>query len=249
VTRTPAARTFEVRHVQLARAAFAALAAVMVTFSPDHSAAIGLSIFSGFAFASGLVLLAAAWLVYPAGRRWPSIVLGVIFVVAGTAGGIAQLRSITMYFVIVIAWALASGLIETIAGARGLRESRRLQRTDAARSESRDALTIGILTLVFGLALLLVPTQYALQYTIEEADATFTLTGIIIGVGVFGGYAAIVAVYLAIAGFSPRKATPATTEMPDEATNEIPAGSTTATDPGSTTEASRTRVTDERGVA
>jgi len=241
VTRTPAARTFEVRHVQLARAAFAALAAVMVTFSPDHSAAIGLSIFSGFAFASGLVLLGAAWLVYPAGRRWPSIVLGVIFVVAGTAGGVAQLRSITMYFVIVIAWALASGLIETIAGARGLRASRRLERTDAARSESRDALTIGILTLVFGLALLLVPTQYSLQYTIEEADATFTLTGIIIGVGVFGGYAAIVAVYLAIAGFTPRTASPAATD--------IPAGSIAATDAGSTTEASRTPVTDERGVA
>ena len=54
-------------------------------------------------------------------------------------------------------------------------------------------------------ALLLVPTQYALEYTIEEANATFTLTGIIIGVGIFGGYAAIVAVYLGIAGFSPRK--------------------------------------------
>ena len=50
------------------------------------------------------------------------------------------------------------------------------------------------------------PTQYALRYTIDEANETFTLTGIIIGVGIFGAYAAIVAVYLAIAGFSPRKA-------------------------------------------
>ena len=40
----------------------------------------------------------------------------------------------------------------------------------------------------------------------------FTLTGITIGVGIFGAYAAIVAVYLAIAGFSPRKALPVTTE-------------------------------------
>ena len=69
---------------------------------------------------------------------------------------------------------------------------------------------------MLGLALLLVPTQYALEYTIEDANATFTLTGIIIGVGIFGGYAAIVAVYLGIAGFSPRKPLPVTTEAPDE---------------------------------
>ena len=54
-------------------------------------------------------------------------------------------------------------------------------------------------------ALLAVPTQYALQYTVDDAHQTFTLTGITIGVGIFGGYAAIIAVYLAIAGFSPRK--------------------------------------------
>ena len=40
------ARAFTVRHVQLLRALFAAAAAVMITFSPDHSAAVGLSVFS-----------------------------------------------------------------------------------------------------------------------------------------------------------------------------------------------------------
>lgn len=65
---------------------------------------------------------------------------------------------------------------------------------------------IGVITVILGVALLFVPTGYALDYTIEEAAQTFTLTGITIGVGVFGGYAAIVAVYLAIAGFSPRPA-------------------------------------------
>ncbi len=125
-----------------------------------------------------------------------------------------------MFFVIVIAWALLTGLVETITGARGLRAARGLPKTDAARTESRDALTVGILTIALGLGLLLVPTQYALQYTIEDADATFTLTGIIIGVGIFGGYAAIVAVYLAIAGFSPRRPTPVLTEAPGERVTE-----------------------------
>ena len=216
MTKAPAARTFEVRHVQIARAAIATIAAVMVTFSPDHSAAVGLSIFSGFAFLNALVLLVASKAVYPAGRRWPAVALGVLFAVAGLASSVAQLRSIIMFFVIVIAWALTTGLIETIAGARDLRAARREQTADATRSESRDALTIGILTTVLGLVLLLVPTQYALEYTIEDANATFTLTGIIIGVGIFGGYTAIVAVYLGIAGFSPRKPLTVTTEAPDE---------------------------------
>ena len=221
MTPAPATRSFEVRHVQLARAAFAAIAAIMVTFSPDHSAAVGLSIFSGFALASGLVLLAAGWFVYTVDTRWPSVVLGTLSVIAGLAGGIAQLRSITMFFVIVISWALLTGLVETITGARGVRSARGLPRADAVRTESRDALTIGILTIALGVGLLLVPTQYALQYTVEDADATFTLTGIIIGVGIFGAYAAIVAVYLAIAGFSPRRAA---TAAPDDQATEAPAG-------------------------
>ncbi len=206
MTKSPTSRSFEVRHVQLARAVFAAIAAIMVTFSSDHSAAIGLSIFSGFALATGLALLAAGWLVYTVDTRWPTVVLGTLSVIAGLLAGVAQLRSVTMFFVILVIWALLTGLVETVAGARGLRAARGLAKTDAARSESRDALTVGILTLVLGLSLLFVPTRYALQYTIEDANATFTLTGIIIGVGVFGGYAAILAVYLAIAGFSPRKA-------------------------------------------
>ena len=234
MTTAPATRSFHLRHVQLARAAFAAIAAIMVTFSPDHSAAIGLSIFSGFALASGLVLLAAGWLVYTVDTRWPTVVLGTLSVIAGLAGGIAQLRSVTMFFVIVILWALLTGLIEAITGARALRAARGLPRTDAARTESRDALTVGILTVALGLGLLLVPTQYALEYTIEDADATFTLTGIIIGVGIFGAYAAIIAVYLAIAGFSPRRSAPT---APDRRAAEAPA----------TPAATRRAATDDRG--
>jgi len=77
-----------------------------------------------------------------------------------------------------------------------------------------------------------VPTTYALRYTIEDANATFTLTGIIIGVGVFGAYAAIVAVYLGIAGLSPRKAATVLSAPPGEADAEI-----------------RESATDERGTA
>ena len=225
MTSASSTRTFDVRHVQIARAVFAALAAVMITFSADHSASVGLAVFSGFAIATGLVLLLAVWLVYPAGRRWPAVAVGIVTVLAGMAGGLYPLRTVTGYFAIVISWALLSGLLELIAGWRGL--SGRTERREIApgvadarppvavgpRSESRDALVVGIITIVLGISLLFVQPGYALDYTIEEVQRTYTLTGTTIGVGIFGGYAAIIAVYLAIAGFSPRQ-TPETIEAP-----------------------------------
>lgn len=231
MTSAPPARTFEVRHLQIARAAFAALAAVMVTFSPDHSAPLGMAVFSGFAITTGIVFLIAGRWVYPEGRRWAPVLLGVVAVIAGMIGGLPLFRTVTGFFVTVIAWAIVSGAVEAIAGWRGIRGVKRpetLERREVAPgvadprpivqpgpvSESRDGIVIGVITLILGLALLFVPSQYALQYTIEEASETFTLTGITIGVGIFGAYTAIVAVYLAIAGFSPRKTTTDATEVP-----------------------------------
>ena len=188
-----APRAFEARHVQIARALFAALAAVMITFSPDHSASVGLAVFSGFAIATGIVLLLSAWLVQPAGRRGPAILLGVFTLVAGMVGGFPALRSTTLFFVLVIAWALLTGIVELVAGIVRRREP-----------NARDAVLIGALTIALGVALLFVSPGYALHYAIAEAGE-FTLTGISIAVGVFGGYAAIIAVFLGIAGFSPRR--------------------------------------------
>jgi uncharacterized membrane protein HdeD (DUF308 family) len=237
VTSTPRARTLEVRHLQLARAGLAALAAAMVTFSSDHSAALGSSVFSGFAITTGIVFIAAAWLVYPAGRRWPAVLLGATALVSGMLSGLTPLRTITGFFVIVIGWALISGAVELIAGWRELRRAKRpaprARRQIAPgvvdrpvpmvgpgpTSESRDGLVVGVITLILGVTLMIVPTQYALRYTVEEAHQTFTLTGIIIGVGLFGGYAAVLAVYLGIAGFSPRRL-PITTEAGAAATAE-----------------------------
>ncbi|MCX6502951.1 MAG: acyl-CoA synthetase [Microbacterium sp.] len=202
MSHAPAARAFEVRHVQLGRALFAAIAALMVTFSTDHSAVLGLSVFSGFAIATGLVLLLGAWLAYPTGRRALPVVLGLVSLIAGMIGGLPPLRTTTMFFVLVISWALLTGLIEGIAGWRALRRS---AKSSVARAEARDVLTVGIAGVVLGLGTLVVPARYALNYYIEEAGQSFTLTGIAIAVGLFGAYGAIVAVYLGIAAFSPRR--------------------------------------------
>ncbi|GAA3668205.1 acyl-CoA synthetase [Microbacterium marinilacus] len=193
------------RHIQLLRAVFAAVAALMITFSPDHSHAVGLAVFGGFGIATGLVFAIAAWLVAPAGRRGGPALLAAIHLVAGMAASIVTLRSDVLFFVVVIVWALLTGLIELLLGVTA---RRRGEATRAARTASRDAIVVGALGLVLGVALLFVSPEYALDYVIETKEGAllpFTLTGTTIGVGLLGGYAAIVAVYLGIAGLSPEQ--------------------------------------------
>ncbi len=189
------ARAFDVRHLQLARALFAALAAIMITFSPDHSATVGLAVFSGWAMATAIVFFVAVWLVYGPGDRATPVALAIITVAAGMVAGIPSLRTTPLFFVIVIVWALLTGVVELVSGIRR-------RRTDES---ARDAILIGSVTLALAAGLLLVNPAYSLDYFIAEAGRSFELTGITIGVGIFGGYAAIVAVFLAIAGFSPRR--------------------------------------------
>jgi len=202
VSSASSAPTVAVRHLQLVRAALAAIAALMITFSSDHSAPLGVGVFSGFAIVTGIVFFMSAWVVYPKGRRWPALTLGTLSVIAGMVGGFPAIRTTTMFFALVIPWALATGVVEAIAG---WRERAAAPAGSSRRSEARDALTVGVITIVFGVALMFVPGQYLLRYYIAEAHQSFTLTGITIAVGIFGGYAAIVAVYLGIAGFSPRR--------------------------------------------
>lgn len=211
MTTSPApVRAFDVRHLQLARALFAALAAVMVTFSSDHSAPVGLSVFSGFALATALAFAVGAWLVFPRASRAVPVLLAVVTGLAGLISAVGAWRSTVFFFVVVIAWAVLSGVIELVGALRA-------RRAGSDAGAARDGLVVGILTLVFAVALLFTPAQYALEYYIADAGRSFTLTGTTIAVGLFGGYAAIVAVYLAIAGLSPRRPEPVPVAPAEEA--------------------------------
>ncbi len=186
-------RTFAVRHVQLLRALFAAIAALMIAFSSDHSAQVGLAVFGGFVGTTALVLILGAWLAVPKGARWSLVLIAVIDIVASMLAGIPAWRTDTFFFVLVIVWAAVTGLIEFLSGLR-------VRRTQTGK----DAVTVGVFGLLLAVVLLLVPVGFTWDYTIENAG-TRTLTGIIVAVGVLGTYLAIVAVFLAIAGFSPRR--------------------------------------------
>lgn len=205
------ARTFTVRHIQLLRALIAAAAALMITFSSDHSAPVGLAVFSGFVFVTALVQILAAWLVLPAGSRWSSILQAAFGLIAGMVSGIPMWRTDDLFFFVVVIWALLTGGIELLAGIRARRTADPL---------ARDAITVGAFGILLAGALLLIPAGFIQEYTIDKAG-TFVLSGIILGVGFFGGYAAIIAVFLGIAGLTPRRvdaSAPDAAPIPTDAT-------------------------------
>lgn len=207
-------RTFTVRNIQLLRALFAAASALMITFSSDHSAAVGFAVFGGFVAASGFIFLLGAWLAVPAGSRWPLILLGVIDLLTAIVSGVPTWRTDAVFFVVVIIWAAATGLVELIAGLR-------TRRTDPT---AKDAITVGALGLLLAIVLLIIPAGYSLQYSVDGAGA-LTLTGIILAVGMVGGYTAIVAVFLAIAGFSPNRSNAPGDETKDADTDDATSAS------------------------
>lgn len=197
---TASTPSFTMRHVALGRALFAAIAAVMITFTSDHSAEVGLSVFSGFAVATSIVWACAAWLVVPAGQRSAPIVLAVISLACGVVAGMIAYRTALLFLVLVVVWAVVSGVTELLWGLS--------QRRAGVTTFVRDAITVGSITLLLALATVIVPINYQQPYQVAGND--YLLTGTTIMVGVFGGYAAIIAVYEAIAGLTPKRA-----ETPD----------------------------------
>src|SRR5690606_38333815 len=139
-------------------------------------AAIGFAVFGGFVAMSAVALVLGAWLTVPVGSRWPFALLAVVDLLAGFLSSVPSWRTAAMFFIVVIVWAAASGLIELLAGLRA-------RRTDAA---AKDAITVGALGLILAVILLLIPVGYRLSYSVEGAGA-LTLTGIILAVGMFGG--------------------------------------------------------------
>lgn len=208
------AHALTLRHIQLLRALFAAAAALMITFSSDHSAPVGLAVFSGFVFVTALAHILAAWLVQPAGARWPSVLLAAFGVMAGLATGVPMWRSDDLFFVVVTAWAVLSGGVELLAGIRARR---------AADPFARDAISVGAFGILLAVLLMLIPAGFLQNYTIAGAG-DLVLSGIILGVGIFGGYAAVVAVFLGIAGLTPRRLDAAPIDAAVESTPTTPNG-------------------------
>jgi uncharacterized membrane protein HdeD (DUF308 family) len=198
------------------RAIPAALAAVLITFNPNHSAPLGLTVFGIFALVTGCltVVLVPRALVADRVSRLNFLVGGVVSVLAGIAALIfagAGSAAVPGLFLTVIIWALLTGVLELYSGFRVRRRS----------PFARDWMTIGGVTVLLAVAYLLVPPGLDQQF--EGPDGVVrSLTASIVTVGIFGAYAAILAVLLLIGGFSlkwgtddaKRTSTTGTTEFP-----------------------------------
>jgi uncharacterized membrane protein HdeD (DUF308 family) len=158
--------------VPIARAAVAAVAALVVTFVADHSPAVGLGVFGSFALLSGLVVLVGARRVDRT-RLAAGLIAnqGAMSVVVGITALVTLAVGASLTALVVLAVTAASELIV------GLRVA------DASPA-SRDHVVVAAATALLAVVLLLV-----------RDDGVFV-------VGAIGAYAAIVAVYLAIAGLS-----------------------------------------------
>lgn len=174
----------------LVRAAIALVAAVVVTFSLDHSAPFGFVAFGGFAVASGLAMAIGGWRGLSAGRG-PVLGNGILTVVAGGVALANPGGGLPFLIFLLTTWAAVTGFLELYLGLR-----------NRGRSPlSRDWVFAGVLGALLAVAVLLVPPDFAQPFSGGEAEGG-VLTASVIVVGIFGAYAAILGVYLAIAGFS-----------------------------------------------
>lgn len=190
----PAATAHRYWPVPLLRAVPAVVLALVVTFSADHSPRFGLTVAGATVLAGGVLLAAAtAWRLDDPSSRTLGIVQGIVGVVAGAAALLLLDGGLPAFVAVVSSWALVSGALELVTGLRRRRRS----------PLSRDWTTVGALTLVLALVVLVVPPDYSTQLGgIEQVSGE--LTASIVLVGVLGAYGALVGVFLVIAGLSLR---------------------------------------------
>lgn len=176
----------------LLRALPAIALAIVITFSQDHSTRLGFVTFGLFALLSGVVVAVGAARALEADRvRWTFFAQGAIGVLAGATALLSSGGGTGFLIFVVSAWAALTGFLEIVGG---LRSRRRLD-------SSRDWVFVGGLTVLFAVAVLLVPADFAQLFTGPDGVRR-SLTASIVLVGLAGAYDALLGVYLVIAGLS-----------------------------------------------
>jgi len=147
--------------------------------------------FGILALAGGAVVLVGAVRALEGVVRWCFAVQGAVGVVLGAIALVSGGAGLPFLILLVSAFAVLTGFLELYSGLRSRR------RNDSAR----DWIFAGALTVLFAIVALVVPADYTQPFTgpdgIERA-----LTASVVLVGVLGAYAAILGVYLVIAGLS-----------------------------------------------
>jgi uncharacterized membrane protein HdeD (DUF308 family) len=161
--------------VPVVRAVLALIPAIVITFTPDHSAEFGLITFGAFALLGGLFIAAFSW------RTLADPVFRTLFLLQGVVGAVVGAVALGFhggglgfFLYLVSVWGAVTGFLELYSGIR-LRT-----RNPAAR----DWLVVGSATAVLALAFLLLPPHA------------------VVSVGLLGAYLVMLGVFLVIAGLS-----------------------------------------------
>ncbi|RLP75262.1 hypothetical protein D9V32_10220 [Mycetocola tolaasinivorans] len=183
--------------VPLSRAVIAAVVALVITFSSDHSPSLGLTAFAAYALIEGAIQLVWGARNVPARfGRGATRAQGAIGVIAGILALIVLLAIPSAHLVGLLAlvggWALITGVLELVGG---LRARGRL-------GNARDWIAVGGFTLLLAIAVLLVRPEFVHNFGGDGKVPPGVLNASIMTVGLFGAYAAIVAAYQAIAALS-----------------------------------------------
>lgn len=178
-------------YAPVARAIPALVLAVVVTFSADHSAPLGLLTFGLFGAASGAVITVFALRAESGTVRTVQLVQGVITVIAGIVSLVMINGGLPFFLFLLSTFAAVTGFLELYLGLRGRGKDR----------SARDWIFVGALTALLAIVVMLVPPGFTQSFTGPD-DIERHLTASVIVVGVLGAYFAILGIYLMIAGLS-----------------------------------------------
>jgi uncharacterized membrane protein HdeD (DUF308 family) len=179
--------------VTAVRGAEALVLGLVVTFTSGHSAHFGLVAFGSFALVAGITLVIGALLGLARPVRGSFLVQATVTLAAGVAALALEGGDVMALVGIVSAFGILSGALELVAGLRA-------RRTDRS---ARDWILTGGLTVLLGVAFLLVPPGYS-QTLGGIEKVTGTLTASVVLVGILGAWGILVGVLQAISAVSLR---------------------------------------------
>lgn len=176
------------------------MVALVITFLADHSAVLGFLALGSFGVASGAVIAVGALRgAYP---LRPFLLQGLLLGIGGVVAFLGTQAGLPFLLFLTSALIGVTGIVELVTGLRAR------SRVAAAR----DWVFVGAVSALFALAVLLIPADFVQAITIPDKVVP-PLTASVILVGAIGAYAAIVAVYLVIAGLSLKWAPPASSAV------------------------------------
>lgn len=170
----------------LVRAIPAVVLAIVVTFSADHSSALGLVTFGVFGIVSGLAMGFFAFVGPRGTARTIHLIQAALTLLAGVAAVAVTGGGLPYLVLIVSAWAATTGFLELYLGLRARREP-----------GARDSIFLGALTVLLAIAVLVVPPDFVQPFAFDEVTGQVTASVVI--VGLLGAYWAILGIFLVIA--------------------------------------------------